>query len=389
MRQGRNTIIRWIWQGLKVGLVVAVIGYVIYLARFSPVPVTAHPIERGEIVAEVMGTGTLEARVRTAISPKISGRIEEILADEGDRISKGNVLVRLDDAELAQQVEIAQATVAASQAAVERLKTDRERAVAVAGQANKEYQRIQQLINQSAITESELDKAVEAAAVADAGLARADAAIVEGQQQVLAAEKTLAYHRARLADTEIAAPFDGLIVRRQRDPGDVVVPGSPILQLVSLEQLWISSWIDETQMAQIDVGQPARVVFRSEPERSYPGEVSRLGKEADRETREFIVDIHILELPKNWAVGQRAEVYIKTARKRGVALLPAAHVQWQGDASGAFVRQGDRATWRPLELGLRSREAIEVVDGLQAGDVVIIPKDPRAKLADGKRIALP
>ena len=389
MRQGRNAIFRWMWRGLKLTLVVALIGYGVYVARFSPLRVAGHPVGRGEIVAEVMGTGTLEARVRTTISPKISGRIGQILADEGDRIRKGDVLVRLDDAELVQQVEIAQATLAASQAAVERLKSDRERAVAVAGQAKREYQRIQRLINQSAITESELDKAVESVAVADAGLARADAAIVEGQQQVLAAEKTLAYHRARLADTEIAAPFDGLIVRRQRDPGDVVVPGSPILQLVSLEQLWISAWIDETQMARLDVGQPARVVFRSEPERSYPGEVSRLGKEADRETREFIVDVHVLELPKNWAVGQRAEVYVETARKSDVVLLPAAHVRWNADTSGVYVQQQERAAWRPLQLGLRSRDAIEVVGGLQAGDTVVVPQDPRARLTDGKRIAAP
>ena len=260
MSHGRNAVTRWLWQGLKLVLVVGAIGYVVYLVKFSPVLVTEHQLEHGGIVAEVMGTGTLEARVRTTISPKISGRIEEILADQGDRVSKGDVLVRLNNDELVQQVEIAQATLAASKAAVERLKTDRGRAVAVAGQAKKEYQRIRQLISQSAITESELDKATESVAIADAGLARADAAIVEGQQEVLAAEKTLAYHRARLADTEIAAPFDGLIVQRQRDPGDVVVPGSPVLQLVSLEQLWISAWIDETQMAQVDVGQPARVV---------------------------------------------------------------------------------------------------------------------------------
>ncbi len=389
MNHGRNPVVRWLWQGLKLALVVGGIGYVVYLVKFSPVLVAEHQIEHGGIVAEVMGTGTLEARVRTTISPKISGRIEEILADEGDRLSKGDTLVRLDNDELSQQVEIAQATLAASKAAVERLKTDRGRAVAVAGQAKKEYSRIQRLISQSAITESELDKAVESVAIADAGLARADAAIVESQQQVLAAEKTLAYHHARLGDTEITAPFDGLIVRRQRDPGDVVVPGSPILQLVSLEQLWISAWIDETQMAQIAVGQSARVVFRSEPERSYPGEVSRLGKEADRETREFIVDVHVLELPKNWAVGQRAEVYIETARKDDVALLPAAHVQWLDNTSGVFVRQGDRAAWQPLKLGLRSQEAIEVIDGLQAGDGVIVPEDPRTKLTEGKRIASP
>ncbi|NQU22587.1 MAG: efflux RND transporter periplasmic adaptor subunit [Candidatus Nealsonbacteria bacterium] len=389
MSQRRNPIKRWLWHGLKLALVVAVVGYVIYLVRFSPVPVTGHKIERGEIVAEVMGTGTLEARVRATISPKISGRIMEVVADQGDRVTKGDVLVQLDNDELAQQVEIAQATVATSRAAVERLKTDRGRAVAVAEQAKRQYHRVQQLINQNVSTESALDKAVESVAVADAGLARANAAIVEGQQQVLTAEKTLAYHHARLADTAITVPFDGLIVRRQRDPGDVVVPGSSILQLVSLEQLWISAWIDETEMAHIDVGQPARVIFRSEPERSYAGEVTRLGKEADRETREFIVDVHVHELPANWAVGQRAEVYIETARKSSVTLLPTSFVRWQDNAPGVFVNLGDRAAWRSLTLGLRSPETVEVVDGLQPGDTVIVPQDPRATLTDGKRTAAP
>lgn len=387
MGQGQNAIWRTLWLGFKLVVVIAAVGYGVYWIRFSPVQVTAHTIERGEIVAEVMGTGTLEARVRATVSPKISGRIEEVLADQGDRVAKGDMLVRLDDQELSQQVEIAQAALAAAEAAVDRLKTDRNRAVAVAEQAKRDYQRTQQLISQSAITESELDKAVESAAVASAGLARADAAIVEGEHQVLAAEKTLAYHRARLADTRIAAPFDGLIVQRQRDPGDVAVPGSPILQLVSLEQLWIRAWVDETEMAKLGVGQPARVVFRSEPEKSYRGEVARLGKEADRETREFVVDVHVLELPKNWAVGQRAEVYVETARHADATLLPAALVRWAGDAPGALVAIGDRAVWRPLKLGLRSPASVEVVEGLRPGETVVVPRDARAKLAQGMRIS--
>lgn len=389
MSQTQNAIKRWLWQGLKLSLVVAVVGYLIYLARFSPVPVTGHQIERGDIVAEVMGTGTLEARVRVTISPKISGRIEEILVDQGDRVSEGDVLVRLDNDELAQQVEIAVATVGASQAAVERLKTDRGRAVAVLTQARREHARTERLIPSKAISQSQFDEAVESLAVAEAGMARAEAAIVEGGKEVVAAEKTLAYHHARLTDTKLTVPFDGLIVRRQRDPGDVVVPGSPILQLVSLEQLWISAWIDETEMARIQVGQPARVVFRSKSERSYPGEVARLGKETDRETREFIVDVQVLELPKNWAVGQRAEVYIKTARKDNVTLLPATYVRRRENAPGVFVNLGDRAAWRSVTLGLRSPEMVEVVDGLQPGDTVIVPRDSRAKLTENKRVFAP
>jgi len=389
MSQTRNAIKRWLWQGLKLTLIVAVVGYLIYMVRFSPVPVTGHQIERGDIVAEVLGTGTLEARVRVTISPKISGRIEEILVDQGDQVSEGAVLVRLDDDELTQQVEIAVATVAASQAAVERLKTDRGRAVAVLTQAKRNHARIEKLIARNAVSESELDQTVELLAVAEAGMARAEAAIVEGGKEVIAAEKTLAYHHARLTDTKLTVPFGGLIVRRQRDPGDVVVLGSPILQLVSLEQLWISAWIDETEMARITVGQPTRVVFRSEPERSYPGEVARLGKEVDRETREFVVDVQVLELPMNWAVGQRAEVYIETAYKDNVTLLPATYVRRRKNAPGVFVNHGDRAAWRSVTLGLRSPEMVEVVDGLQPGETVIVPRDPRAELIDNKRVVAP
>ncbi len=103
----------------------------------------------------------------------------------------------------------------------------------------------------------------------------------------------------------------------------------------------------------------------------------RLGREADRETREFIVDVQVLELPKNWAVGQRAEVYIETARKNNVTLLPAAYVRWMEDAPGVFVSRGNRAAWQPLTFGLRSPDTIEVVDGLHAGDTVVVPQDPR------------
>lgn len=389
MSQLGNSIKRLLWRGLKLAVVLAVVGNVIYWVRFAPVLVDQRQVQRGEIVAEVMGTGTLEARAKVTISAKIAGRVKEIVADQGDMVSKDELLVTLDDAELAQQVEIAQATLTASQAAVDRLKADRERAVAIITQAKREHARTQQLITRNAASQSDLDKAVESFAIAEAGLARAEAAIVEGNTEIIAADKTLAYHRARLDDTLIVVPFDGLIVRRQRDPGDVVLPSSPILSLVSLNEMWVSAWIDETEMAHLEVGQPARVVFRSEPARSYPGKVARLGKETDRETREFIVDVHVLELPENWAVGQRAEVYIETARKDNVTLLPATYVRWRKNSPGVFVNSGNRAVWRTVELGLRSPEMVEVVDGLQPGDAVVLPRNPKAKLTENKKIASP
>jgi len=381
--------LRWAWHGSRLLLLLAVIGGGVYWLKFVPVAVQEHRVRRGEIVAKVMGTGSLEARVKTTISPKISGRIAMLHADQGDTVQAGQSLITLDDADLKQQVEIAQASGAAAEAALGRFQADRHRAQAVLAQVRREHTRALQLISSHAISEADADHAAEALAVAEAGLARAEAAIAEGEKQVAAAKETWEYHRARLADTVVTAPYDGLIVRRQRDPGDVLVPGSPVLGLISTDVLWISAWVDETEMARIFAGQPARVVFRCEPGRSYPGQVARLGRETDRETREFLVDVAVLELPKNWAVGQRAEVYIQTQRKPSAILLPAKYVVWRDGSPGTFVDADGWTAWRSLRLGVRTPEIVEVLDGLGVDESAIAPLNPLITLKEGQRVTAP
>ncbi len=387
--KGRKRLVRRLWRGLKALILLGVIATVVYWMRFSPVAVTEHRIQRGEIVAEVMGTGTLEARVKSSISAKISGRVKEIFVDQNDRVTANKLLIRLDDVELRQQVGIAEANLATAEAALQRLQADRGSATAIAEQAKKDYDRMTRLLPTKAISQSDFDQSVEAVGIATAGLNRMEAAINEGEKEIVAARETLDYHRARLTDTEIIAPFDGLVVRRQRDPGDIVVPGSPALSLISTGELWISAWVDETDMARIQEGQPARVLFRSEPEHAFPGTVTRLGRETDRETREFIVDVRVLELPRNWAVGQRAEVYIETARESSALLLPAQYVVWQENTPGVFVNTNGHAVWRTLTLGLRSYDTVAVLDGLEADECVVISADSKTILRNGQRITVP
>ena len=384
-----KTIKLWGWRLLKVVVLASVIGGVIYWVRFAPIPVSRDRVARGSIIAEVMGTGTLEARVKATISPKISGRIGNVLADQGDRVTAEQRLVRLDDAEWRQQVALAAANRDTAQAAIHRLETDQLQARAVLEQAGKTYSRAQSLFASRAGSREAVDRATEALAVAEAGLSRAQAAVTEGQKERIAAEKALDYQRARLADTEIAAPFEGLIVRRHRDPGDVVVPGSAILTLISTDELWITAWIDETEMSKLQEGQKARVVFRSEPNHAYPGTVARLGREADRETREFVVDVRVLTRPKNWAVGQRAEVFIETDRNDNALLLTAHYLARREQETGVFVDVDGTADWRSITIGIRGRERVEVVDGLAADDVVVRPVDPRSPLTVGRRVVTP
>ena len=336
-----------------------------------------------------MGTGTLEARVKTTISPRIQERLAEVLVDQNDVVKTGQLLARLDDGELKMQVEVAEATRVAARASLERVKTDEARAVAVGQQARLDYKRISDLLTNQISSQADFDKAVEQVNVAEADVKRSQAAIGEAESQVVTAEKNLAYQKERLTYTRILSPYDGLVVRRDRDPGGVVVPGGSLLQLISTNEVWVSAWVDETAMGDLATGQPARVVFRSEPGTSYPGEVARLGRETDRETREFLVDVRVKELPRNWTVGQRAEVFIETGRKSGALVIPQGFVQWRGGKPGVFVNEHGKAKWRAVTLGLRGRETVEIAQGVSAGEQVVKPGEPKQELSDGQRVSAP
>ena len=212
---------------------------------------------------------------------------------------------------------------------------------------------------------------------------------VEAEQQVALNRETLKFQEARLADSLLVAPFDGLVIERERDAGAIVVPGSPILQLISLDELWVSAWVDETEMDQLKAEQPAKIVFRSQPNIPFEGAVARLGKQSDRETREFTVDVRALKLPETWAIGQRAEVFIETARVDDVLWVPSAYLSKQGDDVGVYIQDGGVAKWRSLRIGIEGRDSTEVREGLTAGDVVIKPVQPTTKLSDGRKVLAP
>jgi HlyD family secretion protein len=370
----------------KLALAVAVVAVVV-VVRLRPVTVEFHPVTLATVVSETLGTGTLDARTRATVAAKIAGRIDQLSADQGDRVTKDQALAHIDDADLRRQVSVAEAGWRASQSSVVRVKADRIRAQAVFDQALRERKRIEPLREANIASLEIYEQSGERLAVAEADLARSAAAIAEAEQQMSAAEENVRLFQARLAEASITAPFAGLVVRREREVGDVVVPGTTLMTVVATDTLWISAWVDESAVAAIAVGQPARIVLRSEPDTPRVGTVLRVGREVDRESREFLVDVQISDPPAQWAIGQRAEVYIRTAAAEGVVSLPWRLLLTRDGVEGVWLDDHGRAVWRPLSLGLRGLEAVAVTAGLAAGDVVIIPVGgPMAMLREGQRI---
>ena len=378
---------RLVWLAVRIALVLAAVFALGWWLLFAPIAVTAHTVATESVTAEVLGTGTLEARTSAIVGPKLAGLIVRIAADQGDRVKAGDLLFQLEDSDTRQQVAMAEAEVAAATATLDRLSAAQQRAAAVHAQAKTNHARTMELGASNLVAQQELDRAVEALAIAEADVSIAGTAILEGNKSLTAAERFVEYQRARLDDTTVEAPFDALVVRRDRGPGDVVTAGSSVMQLVSTDEMWITAWVDETELARLAADQPARVVFRSEPGVTYAGAVARVGRETDRETRELVVDVRIAELPATWAVGQRAEAYIQVARKDAVTVLPAELLRVRGGQTGVMLDVGGTATWRAIEVGLRGREIVEVTAGLSPGDVVVTPTDAGADaLREGRRI---
>lgn len=370
-------------------VLVVIVAAVLYRVKFAAVPVEAFEVQPGVVIGEVMGTGTLDARVKTTISPRIQERLAEVFVDQNDFVKAGQSLARLDDGELKRQVEVAEAALAAAKSTAERVRVDETRTQAVEQQARQEHKRVSELLATRVSSASEMDKAVEQLRIAEADLQHAHAATAEAEKQIITAERNLDYQHERLAIAQIRSPYDGLVTRRDRDPGGVVVPGSSILQLIATNELWVSAWVDETAATALTPCQPARVVFRSQPDKSYPGEVARLGRETDRETREFLVDVRVRDLPPNWTIGQRAEVFIETGRNARALAVPQRFVQWQHGKPGVWIANHGKATWREVRLGLRGRETVDVVQGLTAGQKVVAPSEPtQPPLKAAQRIAM-
>lgn len=372
---------------LKIAFVAGIVGFIIYRVWFAPLKVDSRTVVVGPIAEEVMGTGTLEPKVSAIIGPRISGMITKVLVDQGDRVNKGQLLVTLYDDDLRQQVEIARADLAAMKASIDRADADIAAADPVAVQARATFGRTSRLFSQKIVSPDDFDKATQVRDVAEAQLKRAKMAKIEIEKQARKAEESLRYYQERLVDTKISCPFNGLVTRRQREPGDVVVPGGEILQIIATDPLWVSAWVDETAIKSVSVDQPVRVIFRATPDVSFQGTVTRIAPSIDRETREFLVNVTVRELPSSWAVGQRAEVYIQTARHETALGIPQAAVTWRDGKSGAFVDVAGRAGWRNITLGLLGAGDVEIAEGLASGDVVLWLGDPKkGPLSDGQAI---
>ncbi len=377
-------------------------------ARTKAAPAVSFAVARRQDISHTLDSvGSVEAPLSVRIAAKVTGRIDFLEAHEGDRVTKGQVLARIDPAQVEAQVRQAKASLAEAQYRLAQAKiTQNPTNVSVATQVQQEeaavrsaeanlanatakYNRANGLYQKGFIAAQEVDDARTAVGVQQAALeqaraaldyARANTAQTPAYEQSLAAlEAAVAAEEAGLrnaeslrADTVLAAPFDGFVTGRYMDPGAVVTAGQPILTVQYMRQVWVTVSIPEEASGQVQLGQSAEVSLDAMPGARFIGKVTQINPSADPQSRQFSVRV-TLDNP-SYAIkpGTFAHVLIETGKVRDAVVVPREAVQV--DKAGSYVMvidDKDVATRRSVSLGASSSDVIAIASGLRPGEKVI------------------
>jgi RND family efflux transporter MFP subunit len=387
----RRAVGRWI---LGVGLVIvsATLGLAVWrlATRERPAEVQAAAVtERAAgIQASVLNaSGYVTARRRATVSSKITGKVIEVNVEEGMNVREGQVLARLDDSTARATLALAEAQAEAARRGLREneVRLDHERSV---------ERRLTQLLKDRIVTQAEVDQAK-----ADADSTEAHLAALK--EQIRVAERQIELQRTDLDNTVIRAPFSGVAISKDAQPGEMVSPNSAgggftrtgICTIVDMRSLEIDVDVNESYINRVAPGQDVMAVLDAYPDWQIPARVITLVPTADRQKATVLVRIGFKELDPRILPDMAIKVtFLRPSgesavlRAQSMPLVPKAAIKREGDQSFSFVVRGDTVEKRAVKLGGADNDRLEVLAGLLPGDRVVI--SPPAELNDGSKVLL-
>ena len=387
--------------------------------------------QRSNLVLTTTQPGRVMAFEETPLFAKLSGYVQEVLVDIGDRVQSGQTLIRLSIPELhdarQQKLALVVAAEAEEQQAVARIQAAEANIVTAAarvrhaqagiGRASAEYQRwksehdrLRELVAQGAVTErladealsqlqaaeatrSEADAAVESAeaelaeAQAKSAMSQADLAAAQARRQV--AEAELKQAQTLLNYAEIVAPFDGIITHRGADTGHFVNPagagtGKPLLVVASVDTVRVVIEVPEMEAAWIDAGDLATIRVQSLKNLQWTAPVSRIGWSLGTANRSLRAECDLENSDGTLRPGMFATVSIQLAERDQVLTLPVTSIIQQDSEAYCYVVESGVVQSRGLSLGLRSGSTVEVLSGLNDDQWVV--QEPPSSLRTGQQV---
>jgi RND family efflux transporter MFP subunit len=331
----------------------------------APVPVEVAPVEQGRIQRQRFFSGTLQAQTEIVLSPKISGRIEQLDVDVADVVSRAQVVARLDDDEYVQVVRQAEAELAVA-------KANLAEAESLLKIAQRELERTDKLRQRGVSSETQLD-----AARADQLVKQAHVTVTKAQ--VIQAEAALESARIRLGYTVVTAGWRGgseqrVVAERYVDEGETVSANTPLLRIVELDPISVVFFVAERDYALLKQGQSASLTTDAYPDNSFFGEIKRISPVFRESTRQARVELQVDNDQFRLKPGMFVRVMVILEQAEAVTIVPEYSLATRGEQSGVFIvsAEGDAVIWRPVTVGIQQGSRVQVIGESISGRVVVL-----------------
>ena len=379
-----NKVPRYLLGALLV-VVLIVVGYLVIVKR--PLSVEVVEVEH-DVAVQVFGLGTVEARVLSEVGFEVGGALVELAADHGDRIKQGAMLARLRSNEQQARVSKAEANLAQAEAALQKSEAALVRSQAILKQRRQTNRRQQTLAKQKAVSQELADEAQmnERVAAAEVNVAESEVAVAHATLQDARAQQTL--ETTILDYYTLRAPYDAILVARNKELGTVLIPGEPLFTLVDPASVWALAYVDESRAGHLQLGQLAEVRLRSRPNESLQAHVVRIDIESDRVSEERRVYVKCDQCPTDFHLGEQVEVFITVATLPDALLVPEIAVDLYDGVEGTVWTVEDGALQqRRIRFGHRTLDGRLQITGGLAQDARVLANWPTG-LRAGRAVQL-
>ncbi len=416
-------------------VVIAIILFTVYQSRKNVVAVQTGKVARGDLATVVSASGEIKPKTFANIGANAFGKIMRLYVKEGDKVTKGQVLAQIDNVQseadvnaTRAQLEAARTDALASAAAYKTAVAQDERSRADAEKAKLDYDRADGLYKAQLISKADYDARKAAWMVADAAVNQAKAGVVQAEATQASSERHIRQIQANLtrstdllSKTTVAAPFEGVVTNLPVRQGETVVvgiqnqPGSTMMTLADMSVITAEVKVDETDIVNVRLGQPAEVSIDAIPKKTFKGLVTEIGNNAlvrstgmatsqtlssTQEAKDFKVVVTLQDPPDNLRPGlsatakittatrekalkipiqaltirQKAELEPKTKSSKGAVQAAAPPInpeKGKEEIQGVFVVRSGKAEFVPVETGITGTSDIEVTKGLKESDEIV------------------
>ncbi len=371
---------------------VAVIGILFFWSRgglSSSVEVEAHTINAispSQADAVLTASGYVVAQRQAAVASKATGLLVYLGVQEGDQVQQGQILARIEDNDV-------RALLAQAQANLRYARANWESAKAELADATVNYERMQKLVAELMVPRSEFD-------AAEARYKRAHANVAASEAAIGVAEAAVKNAEIAVENTNIRAPFDGTVLTKNADVGEIVAPfgasstaRAAVVTIADMASLEVEADVSESNIERLKPEQPCEIVLDAYPGTRYPAVVGKIVPTADRAKATVMTKIRFLQrdnrvLPEMSAkvtfLSQRTEAASMTSEKKTV--IPLTALAERNGQKVAFVLRDDTVAETPVELGQTLGALREVLRGVSVGERVVV--NPPANLTTGMKVKL-